>query len=84
MIVKSHTPEASSKLIESVVEVVQKIRKLNLIKTPSIRASVDWVRSLIIFNNGNLDGDSFEKTINVVIKNEDDKKKVLDNIKVNK
>jgi len=84
LIVKSHTPEASSKLIESVVEVVQKIRKLNLIKTPSIRASVDWVRSLIIFNNGNLDGDSFEKTINVVIKNEDDKKKVLDNIKVNK
>jgi MoxR-like ATPase len=84
MIVKSHTPEASSKLIESVVEVVQKIRKLNLIKTPSIRASVDWVRSLIIFNNGKLNRDSFEKTINVVIKNEDDKKKVLDNIKVNK
>ncbi len=81
MIVKSHTPEASSKLIENVVKVVQKIRKLNLIKTPSIRASVDWVRSLIIFNNGNLDADSFEKTINVVVKNEDDKKKVLDNIR---
>ena len=81
-IVKSHTPEASSKLIESVVRVIQNIRKLNLIKTPSIRASVDWVRSLIIFNNGNLDEDSFEKTINVVIKNEDDKKKVLDNIKI--
>jgi MoxR-like ATPase len=82
MIVKSHTPEASSKLIENVVKVIQNIRKLNLIKTPSIRASVDWVRSLIIFNNGNLDKDSFEKTINVVIKNEDDKKKVLDNIKI--
>ncbi len=81
-IVKSHTPEASLKLIESVVRVIQNIRKLNLIKTPSIRASVDWVRSLIIFNNGNLDEDSFEKTINVVIKNEDDKKKVLDNIKI--
>ena len=82
MIVKSHTPEASSKLIENVVKVVQKIRKLNLIKTPSIRASVHWVRSLIIFNNGNLDTDSFEKTINVVVKNEDDKKKVLDNIEI--
>ncbi|MGA2677064.1 MAG: AAA family ATPase [Methanobacterium sp.] len=82
MIVKSHTPEAPSKLIENVVKVIQSIRKLNLIKTPSIRASVDWVRSLIIFNNGNLDEDSFEKTINVVIKNEDDKKKVLEKIKI--
>ncbi len=82
MIVKSHTPEAPSKLIENVVKVIQNIRKLNLIKTPSIRASVDWVRSLIIFNNGNLDEDSFEKTINVVIKNEDDKKKVLEKIKI--
>ncbi len=79
---KSHTPEAPSKLIENVVKVIQSIRKLNLIKTPSIRASVDWVRSLIIFNNGNLDEDSFEKTINVVIKNEDDKKKVLEKIKI--
>ena len=82
MIVKSHTPEAPSNLIENVVKVIQSIRKLNLIKTPSIRASVDWVRSLIIFNNGNLDEDSFEKTINVVIKNEDDKKKVLEKIKI--
>lgn len=82
MIVKSHTLEAPSKLIENVVKIVQKIRKLNLIKTPSIRASVDWVRSLIIFNNGYLDKDSFEKTINVVVKNEDDKKKVLDNIEL--
>ncbi len=81
-IVKSHTPEASSKLIENVVRVIQRIRELNLIKTPSIRASVDWVRSLIIFSNGHLDKDSFEKTINVVIKNQDDKKKVLDNIKL--
>ena len=82
MIVKSHTPEAPSNLIENVVKVIHSIRKLNLIKTPSIRASVDWVRSLIIFNNGNLDEDSFEKTINVVIKNEDDKKKVLEKIKI--
>jgi MoxR-like ATPase len=81
-IVKSHTPEASLKLVKSVVKTIQKIRKLNLTKNPSIRASVDWVRSLRIFNKEDLDADSLKKTINVVIKNEDDRNKVLDNIKL--
>ena len=37
-IVKSHSPEAPSALTENVVKVIQKIRKLNLTKTHSIRA----------------------------------------------
>ena len=37
-IVKTHSPEAPSALTENVVKVIQKIRKLNLTKTPSIRA----------------------------------------------
>lgn len=81
-IVKSHTTEASLKLVKNVVKAIQKIRKLNLTKNPSIRATIDWVRSIMLFNEDNLDNDSFKKTINVVIKNEDDRKKVLDNIKV--
>lgn len=81
-IVKSHIPEAPSKLVSNVVNVIQKIRKLNLIKTPSIRASVDWVRSLMIFKKNSLDEDSLNSTINVVVKNEEDKKKVLKSIKL--
>jgi len=81
-IVKSHVPDASLKLVKSVVKSIQKIRKLNLTKNPSIRATVDWVRSLIIFNKDDLDADSLKQTINVVIKNEDDRKKVLDNLKL--
>lgn len=81
-IVKSHVPEASSELVKSVVRIIQKIRKLNLIKNPSIRASVDWVRSMILFNKNSLDAASFKKTINVVIKNEEDRKKALDNIEL--
>jgi MoxR-like ATPase len=81
-IVKAHVPEAPSPLVESVVGVIQKIRNLNLIKTPSIRASVDWVRGLIIFNKTGLDAESLENTINVVVKNEEDKSKVLKNIKL--
>lgn len=81
-IVKSHIPTASEKLIESVVKTVQQIRNLNITKNPSIRATVDWVRSLMVFNKKELDEESFEKTLNVAIKNEDDRKKVLENIKL--
>ncbi len=81
-IVKSHVPDASLNLVKSVVKAIQKIRNLNITKNPSIRATVDWVRSLMIFNKDELDTDSLKQTINVVIKNEDDRKKVLDNLKL--
>lgn len=78
-IVKSQLPNASPEIIKLVVRAMQKIRAMNLSKKPSIRGTVDWVRSLILFDKTNLDEDSIKKTINVVIKNEEDKNKVLDN-----
>ena len=81
-IVKSHVPDASIGLIKNVVRAMQKIRKLSLIKVPSIRATVDWINSLVMFGKDDLDDDSLKKTINVVIKNEDDKKKVLESFKL--
>lgn len=79
-IVKSQLPDASPEIIKLVVRAMQKIRTMNLSKKPSIRGTVDWVRSLILFDKTNLDEDSIKKTINVVIKNEEDKNKVLDNL----
>ena len=81
-IVKSHVPDASLNLIRSVVRPMQRIRKLNLIKVPSIRATVDWINSLLMFGKDDLDNESFKKTINVVIKNEDDKNKVIESFKL--
>ncbi|MGB9978716.1 AAA family ATPase [Methanobacterium sp.] len=81
-IVKSHVPDASLGLIKNVVRAMQKIRKLSLIKAPSIRATVDWINSLLVFGKDDLDDDSFKKTINVVIKNEEDKNKVLESFKL--
>ncbi len=81
-IVKSHTPTASDQLIKNIVKTIQNIRNLKLSKNPSIRATIDWVKSLMILNKENLDQKSFEDTINVVIKNEDDRKKVLETIKI--
>ncbi len=76
-IVKSTVPDASSALVESVVSMIHKLREMNLLKKPSIRATVDWVKTLLTFNVKELDDESFKETVTVVLKNESDKKKVL-------
>jgi MoxR-like ATPase len=76
-IVKSTVPNASSVLVESVVKMIHNLRDMNLLKKPSIRATVDWVRTLITFDDKELDDDSFKKTVSVVLKGESDKNKVF-------
>lgn len=77
-IVKTHLPDASPHLVEDVVNAMQKIRRMNLSKIPSIRATVDWIKGMIMFDRTELDPDSLTKTISVVIKNEEDREKVLE------
>lgn len=76
-IVKSTVPGATSVLVESVVTMIHNLRDTNLLKKPSIRATVDWVKTLIAFNANDLDDKTFNETVSVVLKNESDKKKVL-------
>jgi MoxR-like ATPase len=76
-IVCANVPAASSELVESVVTMINKLREMNLLKKPSIRATVDWVKTLLEFNSEKLDDETFKKTVSVVLKNESDKKKVL-------
>ncbi|BDZ68666.1 AAA family ATPase [Methanobacterium ferruginis] len=75
-IVKSLVPDAPNLLVEKVVGLIQKIRMLDLMKKPSIRATVDWVRTLL--STGHEDGsdESIEETVRVVLKSEEDRKKV--------
>ena len=75
-IVKSKVPEANDDLIRKVVSLVQNIRTLNLLKKPSVRGSVDWVKSLMGLNEKD-DNQALKNSIGAVIKNESDKKRVL-------
>ena len=72
-IVKTRLPDANTKTIEKIVSLVQKIRSLNLLKKPSVRASVDWVNSVEHLDNKT----ALKDSIGVAIKNESDKKRVL-------
>jgi MoxR-like ATPase len=75
-IVKSQIPEAPSVLVEKVVDLIHKIRKLDLLKKPSIRATVDWVKTLMATGGINADDESLKKTFAVVLKTEEDREKV--------
>jgi len=45
-IVKQALPQADSQLVEDAIAMVQRIRKLDLNKTPGVAESLDWVRAL--------------------------------------
>ncbi|MDL2271129.1 MoxR family ATPase, partial [Methanobrevibacter sp. OttesenSCG-928-I08] len=78
-IVKSKVPEADDSLISKVVTLVQNIRKFNLMKKPSVRGSVDWVKSVLALDDKDVDK-ALEKSVGVAIKTETDKKRVLNDI----
>lgn len=77
-IVTALMPEAPPALVEAVVKAVQRIRNFPLIKKPSIRATVDWVKTMVALGHDELQEESFQETVGVVLKNQDDKKKVED------
>jgi len=45
-IVRSSLPEAESRLVEQAVQLVQALRREDLLKTPGIAETLDWVRAL--------------------------------------
>ena len=78
-IVKSKIPEADDETVSTIVKLIHDIRNLNLMKKPSVRGTVDWVKS--VSNLGTKDMDkSLNDSIGVAIKNESDKKRVVKDI----
>lgn len=78
-IVKSKLPDVEDETVSHVVKLVHRIRDLNLMKKPSVRGTVDWVKS--VSNLGTRDIDqSLQDSLGVAIKTETDKKRVLKDI----
>ena len=78
-IVKSKIPEADDETVSLIVKLVHDIRNLNLMKKPSVRGTVDWVKSVSNLGTKNIDK-SLNDSIGVAIKNESDKKRVVKDI----
>jgi MoxR-like ATPase len=71
-IVRLHTPELDEQLARRLVEVVQMVRDLDLKKPPSIAESIDWARALLLLGADDLDAETFERTISVIVKHRTD------------
>src|SRR5512136_2002274 len=58
-VVRMKVPELSPKLARQAVEMVQRLRKIDLRKAPSISETLDWAKALVALNAHNID----EKTL---------------------
>ena len=67
-------PERKEIIEESLkaVELVQRLRKLDLKKHPSVSETLDWARALLTLNARNLDQKTLENTMTVLLKHEHD------------
>jgi MoxR-like ATPase len=79
-IVKLKVPDITEALALQVVNVIQKIRKIDLKKLPSISETLDWARALTILNVNSLDEETLRSTLNLFLKYEGDIKKTKNNL----
>src|SRR5512143_3414753 len=74
-VVRLKVPDLSPKLAQQAVEFVQKLRKGDMRKSPSISETLDWANALVALNAKNLDKDTLEDTLSVLLKHEADLQK---------
>lgn len=80
-IVSLKVPEAGGKLSQQVVETVQKIRKLNLKKEPSISETLDWAKALVLLGYEDLSEAAAIETLNFILKYQKDIELTLEHSK---
>ncbi len=71
-ILDTKVPNIDKRLAEEVVSLMNKLRSIDLKKTPSISETLDWARALIALNADELDEGIATETLNVILKYEGD------------
>jgi MoxR-like ATPase len=71
-IVRLHTPELPETVARRLVEVISMVRELDLKKPPSIAESIDWARALLLLGAEDIDTDTFNETMSVIVKHRTD------------
>lgn len=74
-IVRMRVPQLNARLAQQAVEVVQGLRQMDLKKNPSVSETIDWARALVMLNADQLDKDTLENTLTVLLKHESDVQK---------
>jgi len=71
-IVRTKVPALAPQLARQAVEVVQRLRQLDLKKSPSVSETLDWAKALVSLNAHRLDPATLENTMTVLLKHEHD------------
>jgi MoxR-like ATPase len=71
-VVNLKVPGVPPKLAHEVVELVQRLRQLDLRKVPSMSETIDWAKALVELNVRHLDRGVLDTTLNVLLKYESD------------
>jgi MoxR-like ATPase len=80
-ILETKVPGADRRLVQDLVGLMQRLRKLDLKKVPSISETLDWARALLVLNASELDEDLVSQTLNVILKYEGDVRKAQGELK---
>ena len=75
-IVRTRAPDVPAALASQVVSAVERIRRIELKKPPSISETLDWARSLVLLNAEALSPELVAATLNVLLKHTTDVEKV--------
>lgn len=71
-ILKARVPQAGDKLNAQVVSFVQMLRGLELFKPPGLAETLDWAHALLALNARELDRETVDATLGVILKYQDD------------
>ena len=81
-IVRLHAPELDEGLARRLVEIVHMIRQLDLKKPPSIAESIDWARTLLLIGADDIDRETFEQSMSILVKHRSDIDLVAERVSV--
>ncbi|HLF27821.1 MAG TPA: MoxR family ATPase [Anaerolineae bacterium] len=71
-VVRLKVPDLAPQLAQQAVEFVQRLRKLDLKKSPSVSETLDWAKALVALNAKSIDRQTLDTTITVLLKHESD------------
>ncbi|CAN5452265.1 MoxR family ATPase [soil metagenome] len=83
-IVSSQVPDLDDKVTGQLVATISRLRELELKKAPSIAESVDWARTLVALEIGDLDDKAIADTLGVILKHHSDHARAVKELRLGK
>jgi MoxR-like ATPase len=71
-VVRLKVPDLAPGLARQAVEFVQRLRRADLKKSPSVSETLDWAKALVMLNAKSLDKETLEHTLTILLKHEAD------------